>query len=142
MGSVFYSIHSSLEQAQLAFPSLLSPQACGQPTSPFLKTPSPEGPVTLLWIPGRAVAVPKDLRCPPWLRLHSTGQSPRAICLVLSSVPVSDRRVLGHPCTLFSYQNNLTALWERKLPTIYGQLCPGTWHTDTGQTPSGDFHSW
>lgn len=136
-----FSTPFSLEQAQLALlssarESTLSPGPETNQLHHLPKTLSPEGRVMLLWVPRQNCApVPKELHCPPWLRLHRTGQSPWAICLILSlqSLSVTERPV-ANPAPQLSEQPESAVGKEATLQTEC-QLCPGTWHTDTGQTP-------
>lgn len=116
------TIHSSLEQAQLPFPfSALSPGL--RPINPTIS----EDPVSR--------------RCsdPVMGTRQSCGCAKGALLPSLASAPQQGPITTGHlpdsplspcqPCTLLSYQNNLRALWERKLPTkqtVSSALGPGT----------------
>lgn len=103
MGSVFHTVPA---RAGLALPFSVRESAVSVGLWPSL--PSSEGCLqrvssdSVVRTPGqRGVAVPEELRCPPLvgpgpaprLQLHSPGQSPWAICLVLKPLSVTERPV-------------------------------------------------
>lgn len=118
-----FSTPSSLEQAQLALPSSARESALSPGLRPTNDTIS-EDPVsrrssdTVVGTRAELCACAKGALLP----VLASAPQHRSITLrhlpdSLASVPVSDRKACGQPCALLCYQNNLRALWGRKLPT-------------------------